>query len=237
MFTSGSRGFQGQHFFPPLSDPFLSSVTLRITGEGTVGGTTFTDDSGKNTLTTHGSAAQYANDVSMPFGTTAIKLGSSSYITAPTGANFQFGTGAFTIECWVNATSLASLVDLLSFCNVGSNSGVILQLGQTTGKLAASTYTNQFIAPSGTGFTTGTWHQVCLAHDASNDTMRLFLDGKLQGSVTGAAINASDGSCALGATLAPAGPLTGYMKDIRVTKGVCRYTANYPIFNTPFPLV
>lgn len=218
---------------PPTSDPFLSSVVLRLMGDSADGNTTFTDVSSKaNVMTPHGTIAHSADTA--PFGTTSIKLPGSSYLTGPTGVNFQFGTGAYTLECWCNATSLAVVIDLLAFCAPGSATGTIMQIA-TTGKLAATTYTNQFMPPAGTSIATGTWHHVAMTKDAT--TTRLFLDGVLQSSLVGDGVTNSDGVCGIGATTAPAGIFTGYLKDVRITKGVARYTANFPIWYQAFPLV
>jgi len=69
--------------------------------DGTDNGTTFADQTGK-TITRNGDAKTVT--ATKKFGTASAYFdGSSDYLSIPTSTDFDFGTGDFTIDFWINS--------------------------------------------------------------------------------------------------------------------------------------
>ena len=80
--------------------------------------------------------------------------------------------------------------------------------------------------------TLNTW--AALAITRSGSTIYWFKDGALLGSATDSTTyNFSGGRITGGSGSGLA--LSGFMDEIRVTKGVCRYTASYTVATKAFP--
>lgn len=121
------------------------------------------------------------------YGTQSLSFnGSNSYFTITNTSSFDFGTGAFTIEAWINPTQLGSSPTKESH---------IYYKG--TGTTCLSLYLNHnsvsFRMPSGLSYvgsnvapyaiTTGTWQHIALCR-TSDGTTRLFKDGYVIGLTT-----------------------------------------------------
>lgn len=170
----------------------------------------------------------------------------NDYATIASNSKFAFGTGDFTIEAWVwldstvnpirpdnlktvtiFSTGSASANDC-SFAIYGSTSvaGVGLELYQASPSIALS------VAAT---VTTNTW--VHIAYVRSGTTIYGFVNGTRYTIGTTSAAIASSVSPKIGAANSSSytNQFKGYIDDLRVTKGVARYTANFTPPTAPFP--
>ena len=87
---------------------------------------------------------------------------------------------------------------------------------------SASTFTTT------SALTANTWHHVAIARagTGTNQT-KLFLDGTLAGSSTIASNFNSTSEMFVGRNRGNTTYASGYMSDIRITKGLARYTSNF----------
>jgi len=177
-----------------------------------------TDATGKNVLETVGDAK---------ISTTQSKFGGSSMYFDGTGdgLNFRsnnlltFGTGDYTIELWVYHTSLSGQQTYVGD-TPGNTNGVYFY--KDTSHKVGLYYTAQVL----TGTTTlaiNTWYHVAVSRFSG--TSRLFVNGVQEASAADATnLNVSllyvgiDGS---------SNPINGYIDDLRITKGIARYTQNF----------
>jgi hypothetical protein len=171
--------------------------------------------------------------------------GTGDYLVSPNSPNLQFGTGNFTVECWVNSNVSSGTTYNTAVGNWGTGFS-------TTGDWSLRTRfnTNQvaftlrnsggwYDLQSSTSVNDGAWHHIAVVRDSST-TIKLFVDGVLK--VT-QAVSASDivGSAALlsvGGNATSAGSesaLNGYLDDVRITSGVARYTTTFTAPTAPFP--
>ena len=153
--------------------------------------------------------------------------GTGDYISMPTDT-FAFGTDDFTIEFWIYhtiATGYQTPFDL-GYIDAGS---ILMQTANNS--LAYVTYHGSTLQLQESGsFSTNTWYHIALVRNGG--TMTLYRDGTA--SATGTYSNNYNYS---GAKLSNIGaghwtslgthPITGYMSDFRVTKGLARYTTNF----------
>jgi hypothetical protein len=213
----------------PLSDdPYWSNVSLLLRCDGTNGSTTFTDMSVNAHAITATGTAQVAT-AEKQFGTGSLSVGFSGtgYIDTPANSTFSF-PGDFTIECWVkfDATQpggTSALFELNDYQN-----GILVR--------SDNTYFNS-AAVSWTGLINTSWRH--LAMTRSGSTIRWFRDGVVDATTytTSATLNSVNGKLRFGANIHTSGgtPMRGYIDEIRVTKGVARYTASFTPPAAPFP--
>ena len=192
------------------------------------------------TITTSTSAAY--------FGTYGInKTSGSNYLTLAAANNtiFTNGTNDITIETWVNIQSIGEsssvghneCVFSLNGTAAGSSNDKIFVMTFTAG--AAPNWTLGFY--DGATFFSGTkkfgysgWHHI--AFSKRSNSVFLSVDGQVDAlaastpawSVTAGTTTAFNDN--YGETL-----YTAYFDEYRVTKGVARYTANFPVPTKQFP--
>jgi hypothetical protein len=220
MFTFGpsSRGAD--------ADQFWGNVVLLMTGRGTNGSTVFTDKSSiARTLTTVGNAQ--VSTTNSKFGSgCALYDGTGDSVTAPDSNDFRFGTGDFTVEAWVRLASLGSFRNIVRFeassppYHLRINSANQVEWG-TTGNIVNTVGT----------LLQDVWYHCAASRQGS--TVRAFLDG-----VGNPATNSTDLS-GTGGTMHIGGSsfvMNGRLEDVRITKGVARYTSNFTPPPGPFPL-
>ena len=209
-------------------DPVFNNVSLLLHGNGTNGSTTITDSSpSPKTVTPVGNAQ---------ISTAQSKFGGSSILLDGTGDTLNMAESisfadseSFTLECFL-------------YKNVGGYGNVFGGGPQIGYDLSASPGTSTGtiymyfaggfgVVASGTAVTLNTWNHLAWTREGS--TCRAFVNGVLQGSGTRSnAFNFSViGASGSGSTEA----VNGYIDDLRVTKGIARYTANFTPPTAPFP--
>ena len=211
----------------PVDKQGIQNVSLLLHGNGTNGSTTITDSSPiPKTVTTVGNAQ--ISTAQSKFGGSSILLdgtGDTLDITAISFADSE----SFTLECFL-------------YKNVGGYSNVFgggpqigydlfADPGTSTGSIYMFFAGKFVIQASGTAVTLNTWNH--LAWTRQGSTCRAFVNGILQGSG-----NQSDAFSigVIGATSSGAGQaVNGYIDDLRITKGIARYTANFTPPTAPFP--
>jgi hypothetical protein len=159
------------------------------------------------------------------YGTGSAKFdGTGDALTIPPSVDFAFGTGTFTIECWVRLNTLTGTQILFDFRNDGttpSSYAPIITL--SAGTLVYQTLAGNRIV--GTALTTSTWYHVALAR--SGTATKLFLNGTQVGSTYTDSNNYIQGPLTIGAQYNSSNSVNGYIDDIRVTKGLARYTTSF----------
>jgi hypothetical protein len=160
------------------------------------------------------------------------------YLTVPPSPNMALGTGDFTIECWVR----------FAVTPVGNGQGVYqLSNGYLNSQvrgpaLGAENSTGQWTIYHGTTFTqsTGnvpainTWYHTAIVR--SSGTTKLYVNGVSIISVADTT-NYTDQYFTIGGWYSTGFLFNGYIDDLRITRGVARYTANFIPFTSAFPRI
>lgn len=164
------------------------------------------------------------------------KFGSESGTYASTGrqsvtnaANLQFGSGDYTIEAWVYRPSAALLRTLLS--KGAAATGWLLQIN--TSQQVIFTVTSTIILTSTATISTGTWTHIAVTR--SGTSTRLFVAGNLEATATDSTAFSQTENLSIGVDRSNTSGLNGYLDDIRLTKGVARYTATFTPPTATFP--
>ena len=224
------------------TDPNFASVVLLLHFDGTNGSSTLTDSSSYNRTATRNGNAQITTTGPL-FGTGAgLFDGTGDNWTFPSSTDFDLTSGLdYTIE----GRAYADVNNELNFLcanrsDSGGDQGWIFYVS-ATGKL---TFT--VVAPAGGGgsqsvvgattITTGTWFSWAMTK-ASGST-RLFLNGTVDG--TGSIQHqaaASNGLLRIGSSSGEDGTRDwkGKLDEVRFTRSVARYTANYTPSASAFP--
>ncbi|NBW23520.1 MAG: LamG domain-containing protein, partial [Caulobacteraceae bacterium] len=204
------------------------------------------DNAMMNDLETAGNA-QISTSV-VKFGTGSLAFdGTNSYIPSRFSPNFIF-SGDFTIEGWINPTALPATNSekwIIGSWNAGSNlRSFYVILNDVSGvkniKFA--------ISPDGTSAssvsltaawtpTVGSWNHFAIVR--SGTTISAYGNGTSLGSITSSLVNYSGASqIGIGVDvpgLTAAFYFNGYIDDLRITKGIARYTSNFTPPGAAFP--
>jgi hypothetical protein len=148
--------------------------------------------------------------------------GTGDYLAQPSNLAVTFGTGDFTIESWVYWNSLNSESAIMWGNGVGWTFYIYpanrLQWGTTSPQSGANLLTGN------TTLATGQWYHIAVTR--ASGTVRLFVNGIVDGSVTNTSNYSAAGFLDLGRSHGNQF-FNGYMSDVRITKGHARYTANF----------
>lgn len=153
--------------------------------------------------------------------------GTGDYLTIPDSADWDFGTADFTIEKWVWFTSHTTVMALASnYLNSGT--GWSLQRRSDTNTIRFGNGDTALLDVSWTP-TDGQWYH--LAVSRSGTSLRAFVDGAQVGSTATNSTNITGSTSLLSIGALYSGsyvqPFSGYIDDLRITKGVARYTSNF----------
>ncbi len=222
----------GSAFIPKAAgDPYWDNVVLLMHMDGANGSTTFVDEKG-HTVTAHG-YAEVSTVESKYGGASAAGFytgGSVDKLTVPASTDFEL-TGDFTIEAFVHTADLSSSNN--TFLDLRSGGGGVFLIKVDTAR-TLSYYRTSTI--SGTdAYPLNTWFHVAFCRVGS--TLSAYLDGVHQFDVTETQNTDSSTSPTIGNGYVAdfTSPLNGYIDELRITKGVARYTADFTVPSTPFP--
>lgn len=219
--TRSSGGEGDQHF---------ENVVLLLYMDGIDGSTTFNDSSPAAKAVAASGNAKVSAAKSKWGGASLALGGGGDYLSAPAHADFVFGGGDFTVELLINTTTAEEkvLVDQYE-----SESGNSWQLSVKNGRLAW--YSGGYVLTGSAAVNNGAWHHVAAARSAG--ILRFFVDGVLDGSVVLSHNFNTYVALGIGAQVASrnsAYDFPGYIDELRITKGVGRYTANFAPPTGPF---
>ena len=225
-------------------DASYNNVSLLLHGNGPNGSTVFTDNSPTPKTVTAAGNAQISTAIADPFGNSTrgvIALdGTGDVLTIPDNSAFDFGSGNFTIEGWIYQTTPTTGLRLLyakrTVPSPGiSNVAVAVNGGTMTAWAASGTASWDIV--NGVTFgsvTANTWTHFAVIRNGTAFTGYLGGVGTSLGTSSATIINTAS-SVSIGGNTDGTSAFAGYIDDLRITKGVARYTANFTPPTEPFP--
>ena len=209
------------------TDPDFSNVSLLLKMDGSNGSTTFTDDSSNNfTVTANGNAAISTTE-SKYDGASAYFDGSGDYLSIAHDSSLRLSDASqWTVEAWVYNTGDTSQYRPIFSKRDYSQSAIEWQfyLNQSSGQL---TFYNGSAYSSGTTISSNQW--VHLAFVGNNGSLTFYVNGTAVQTVTASPVS-STANPALNIEAVPGSSSenwSGYIDDVRITKGVARYTSDF----------
>ena len=163
--------------------------------------------------------------------------GSTDYLSVPSNAVYSFGTGDFTVECWIYSTSTYAVAPGNA---IGGN--------YIAGAGNDDTYWVWGISATGTVYVSGRftslvstsavvpvniWTHVAVSRQSG--TSRAFINGILSGTSTTVVNFSSTATMYVGAVAPTAGFANwpGYISNFRVVKGIAVYTGSFTPSTAP----
>lgn len=149
--------------------------------------------------------------------------GTGDYLVgySPTINLYALGTGNFTIETWfyVASTTNQCFVDFRTSTTAAD--GFFFGLA-SNGYIQV--YANANIIYTAVSLSINTWYHVALVRSAG--TMAVYINGTSV-ATTANSTNFTNGIYRVGSSIDAAQNLNGYLDDLRITKGIARYTSNF----------
>ena len=198
-----------------------SNAKLVIHANGTDASTSFSDaSSAPHTVTANGNA-QVDTAQSEFGGASALFDGTNSYLSIPSDADFDFGTGDFTIDFWVRFNSTTGLQSLITR---NSNNDFAINK-QANGTVAIWIEGTQPIETAWNP-TAGTWYHAALVR--SGTSVKFFSNG-IQLGATGTSSHNITGTTAvnIGRDTTGVQYFNGWIDELRISKGIARWTTNF----------
>lgn len=174
------------------------------------------------------------------FGGSMYFDGTGDFLTVPDNTTLQMSTGDFTIEFWINFSSIASYQTPYDkgYTNAG---GLVFQTGNGNGRMIIYASGSAVITESGTG-SVGEWIHYALVRRGT--TLTLYRNGTSSGTATNSTNFNNSSQLGIGANgVAPGGgsigmyAINGYLSNVRVVKGTALYTSNFVPSNQPLTAV
>jgi hypothetical protein len=215
------------------TDPNFANVSLLLHFDGADASTTFTDRSANGHTPTVNGNAQIDTAQSVFGGASGLFDGTGDYLSYADHASFDLGTGDFTIEFRLRVPGTGSLLGILGRGDGGSAGTWSLFFNNGSPHLTFQADGDTYDAESAANsISANTWVAVALVR--SGTSVQWYIDGAASGS---AGTYSGDMSNALALTVGRglSTDLNGWLDELRITKGVARYTGTYTPASEAFP--
>ena len=209
-------------------DPYWSNVVLLLTGDNL-------SDSSSNAkpITNNGSVS--VNTSVKKYGSGSLYFnGSTAYLSTPNNSAFDFSAGTFTIEFWINQVSnsgAAIYSYVYDYRGGGSATGLLL-----SGGAPHVMYAGLAEAGSNTPISLNSW--TFIAASVNSGAISIYVNGVRDFFGSGPySFSAGTAPVWIGRPNEYGYYINGYVDDLRVTKGVARYSGTTcPVPTAPFPI-
>ena len=215
------------------ADPYFSSVSLLLPFNGTDGSTTIIDQS-VNALNPASIVNATIATAQSKFGSSSAALLGNGLITYTPQSLLQFD-GDFTLE--LHVYTLNNLDQVIGSSSSDGNTQIFrVNESGYVGHLSFYLNGSQVFEATAAGITNNTWHHLAICR--SGTSTRMFANGQQVGATntTWAGTFRFDviGAFFFGGSIYGY-RFNGYLDNIRVTKGIARYTSNFTPPTAPFP--
>ena len=188
-----------------------------------VRGQTVTFNTGDSTVSGH--PFRFSPKVNGTHGTTdySVDFDGNDTLSMATSSDLAFGTGDYTVECWVKPTSVSGNLEIV--LNTGGSSATTFFFHYDNNQLSVGTYF-AYISNQAATFENGKWYHIVACRSGS--TLKLFQNGLQVGfDATDNTNWASGGAIIIGTNSAGSQAVNGLISNLRVVKGTAVYTSNF----------
>ena len=218
----------------PLTAVTNTSLLLNAVNAGIL------DATASNVLETAGNVQ--ISTVQKKYGTGSMLFdGNGDYLVSPSCTAYHL-PGDFTIECWVYQNSTAGTQGIIVKRKLDTTEtgtwGILASAGTFSFQKLQVTVVNTNFGTS----VANTWQHIAVCRQGS--TIQMFLNGTQGASVTDSTDYTNTRNLIIGAwdrsgagDVPTQGWFNGYIDDLRITKGVARYTANFTPPPAALPLL
>jgi hypothetical protein len=210
---------------PPTANVANTQLLLNYTNAGIY------DASSKNTLLTVGNAS--VSTAQAKFSPTSIAFdGTGDYVpTTPVTVVNAINNSSCTLEMWVYSSNssgaLKCLIDTRSAQGTNTGYGVY----QTGNNVVI--FGNGVKGNAANSLVGNTWTHLAVTRSGSNNFV--FLSGTLFNTFS-YGNTLTSGNVTIGSDVAGSNAFTGFIEEVRITNGIARYTNNFSVPTTVFPV-
>jgi len=214
-------------FGSTAGDDQFAKVTAMFNFDGSDGDTTTSglDASNKNLSLTYSTGDQLSN-TQKKFGATSLYVADNVIVSSSDG--FDMGTGDFTMEAWFYFTSFANSFAMFDqWDSSGSTRNQLWHSTANDGKLAWYYAGTSNFASANPAVSTGAWTHIALVRYSG--TLKMYINGTAESNTA-----SHSGQFGRSHTMyfgdqhgGGGGAPQYYMDDLRITKGLARYTSNF----------
>lgn len=218
-----------------VGDAYYNSCSALLHFSGSNSSTTFIDNSPNAFSITSNNGAVISTAQSKFGGSSGYFDGTDDYLSIPDSSVFDFGSGDFTIEYWEYRTVSTIYKPVISrnsnsytpFLIGWSESGNLYTYMTSNG----SSWDIAFLVSMG-ALTTNVWTHYAITRQSN--TFRTFQNGTQISSFTSSAAFQSGSGAFLIGKYSSAYYFQGYIDELRITKGVARYTGSFTTSSIEF---
>ena len=209
---------------PVASDPYFYNTSLLLKMDSD-----FSDSSvHQHTVTLIGNST--ISSTESKYGVASGYFDGSDTLLIPADSNFQFGTQDFTFECWIYGGQQADVITILDMRPQGQSGAYPTLYFTPTDNVLHFLAGNDGVIEATVSIFDSAWHHIAVSRN--ENSAKLFVDGLQVGStIVDNNIYSSGANITIMGTSYHNPPLgnnfVGYIDDVRITKGVARYTANF----------
>ena len=221
------------------NDVYFEYNTLLIPGAST----TFVDDASTNNfaVTIFGDTKPNSFNPYTPGYYSNYFDGTGDYISVPDNVAFTMGAGDFTIECWVNLSTISGSQIVIGTCDSGGSQGsmsFVLNVNSGTPKIGVGYAGTMYYATAASAISTNTW--VHLAGVRNGASVYIYVNGVQSTALNMGSLAITDSTqiVAIGRNGAGAFEyVTGYISNVRIVKGTAVYTTTFTPPTTPLTAI
>ena len=225
---------------PPLKDLYYNSTSLILNFEGSNGATSTVDASPIGHTITFNGDAQISTAQAAVGSSSAVFDGTGDYLSIADDTSLQL-SGDFTIEFAFRMISGADIQPLIYIQDAGHPQFIAQAfLWRSSGAVefySSSNGSSHDIANAvsiASSLSTGTWYVIALTRSGS--TYSYYLDGTRNGTFSNSSTPVSGYGTGIAARSDGTLPSNVYIDQVRITKGVARYTgASYSVPTSLYP--
>ena len=198
------------------ADTHFASVTLLMPMDSNI------QDIKGNTITNSGSVS--ITTATKKMGVGSARFNGTQYLDIAANAGLDFAGDPFTIEGWFYVDNVTGTKPIFSF----ANRAMLFQIQNTVPVFYINSVASGWAGNAG-AVAAATWTHFALVRNAA-DVCTFYLNGVAVGQVPTHSENVGSSSvgASLGRDLVGGTFLLGYLDDFRITKGIARYSANFP---------
>jgi len=188
--------------------------------DGADSSTVIVDESGKSWATIGNAQIDTAES---KFGGSSLLLdGTGDYIATGNSSDFDFGTGDWSIDCWIQRNGTKSYPGIITFGLAATNQFNI-RLGNST-NIVNVAWNNAIKLVCNTAIADLTWTHILV--ERAGDFILVFVDGVLDGSVSCAGVTFNSSGIGVEIGRGSLGENVYYWKgwidEVRISKGISR---------------
>jgi len=157
------------------------------------------------------------------FGISSLSLNGSSYVTVASDTRFAYNNEDFTIEFFWRPTALGTQQVLFDQRSTSNDAAIYLEMN-TSGNIRLFV-NNAYQITSSVACSAGSWNHVAISR--SSGITRMFVNGTLTPTTYTDANAYAARPIVIGASRTGGTFATGYIDEVRVTRGVSRYSTTF----------